>query len=69
MSIRTIQAVLRAASRQASADLRASLAGTCAALLISVSAIVLIGRSTQAAAGANVAFGPMFQASSIGTVS
>lgn len=69
MSIRTIQAVLRAASRQASADLRASLAGTCAALLISVSAIVLIGRSTQAAAGAHVAFGPMFLASSIGTVS
>ena len=69
MSIRTIQAVLRAASRQASTDLRASLAGTCAALLISVSAIVLIGRSTQAAAGAHVAFGPMFLASSIGTVS
>ena len=69
MSIRTAQAVLRAASRQAATDLRAGLVGMSVALLASVSAIVLAGRSTQVTDGAHAAFGPMFLASSIGTIS
>ena len=39
------------------------------ALLISVSIIVIVGRSTQATAEAHATFGPMFLASSIGTIS
>ena len=69
MTTRTIQAVLRAACRQAAADLRAGLVGTSIALLASVSAIVLASRSTQATAEAHATFGPMFLASSIGTIS
>ena len=63
MSIRTFLAVLRAASRQAATDLRASLVGISVALLTSVSAIVIVGRNTQATVG------PMFLAGSIGTIS
>ena len=69
MSIRTFLAVLRAARRQAALDLRAGIVGSSVALLASVSAIVLAGRSTQAATEAHTAFGPMFLASSIGTIS
>ena len=69
MTAHTIQAVLRAACRQATADLRAGLGGTSIALLASVSAIVLASRSTQATAEAHATFGPMFLASSIGTIS
>ena len=69
MSIRTAQAVLRAASRQAATDLRAGLVGMSVALLASVSAIVLASRSTQVTDGAHAAFGPMFLSSSIGTIS
>ena len=69
MTAPTIQAVLRAACRQAAADLRAGLVGTSIALLASVSAIVLASRSTQATAEAHATFGPMFLASSIGTIS
>ena len=69
MTAHTIQAVLRAACRQATADLRAGLVGTSIALLASVSAIVLASRSTQATAEAHATFGPMFLASSIGTIS
>ena len=69
MTAHTIQAVLRAACRQAAADLRAGLVGTSIALLASVSAIVLASRSTQATAEAHATFGPMFLASSIGTIS
>ena len=69
MSIRTAQAVLRAASRQAAMDLRAGIVGMSVALLASVSAIVLASRSTQVTDGAHAAFGPMFLASSIGTIS
>jgi len=69
MSIRTFLAVLRAACRQAAMDLRAGIVGSSVALLASVSAIVLAGRSTQAATEAHTAFGPMFLASSIGTIS
>ena len=69
MSIRTFLAVLRAAYRQAAMDLRAGIVGSSVALLASVSAIVLAGRSTQAATEAHTAFGPMFLASSIGTIS
>ena len=69
MSTRTIQAVLRAACRQAATDLRAGLVGMSVALLISVSIIVIVGRSTQATAEAHATFGPMFLASSIGTIS
>ena len=69
MTAHTIQAVLRAACRQAAADLRAGLVGTSIALLASVSAIVLASRSTQTTAEAHATFGPMFLASSIGTIS
>ena len=69
MTAHTIQAVLRAACRQAAADLRAGLVGTSIALLASVSAIVLASRSTQAATEAHTAFGTMFLTSSIGTIS
>ena len=69
MSTRTIQAVLRAACRQAATDLRAGLVGMSVALLISVSIIVIVGRSTQATAEAHATFGPMVLASSIGTIS
>ena len=69
MSIRTAQAVLRAAFRQAATDLRAGLVGMSVALLASVSAIVLASRSTQVTDGAYAAFGPMFLSSSIGTIS
>ena len=69
MSIRTFLAVLRAAYRQAAMDLRAGIVGSSVALLASVSAIVLAGRSTQAATEAHTAFGPMVLASSIGTIS
>ena len=63
MSTRTFLAVLRAARRQATLDLRAGIVGSSIALLASVSAIVLASRSTHAT------FGPMFLASSIGTIS
>ena len=69
MSTRTFLAVLRAAHRQAALDLRAGIIGSSIALLASVSAIVLASRSTQAATEAHTAFGPMFLASSIGTIS
>ena len=69
MSIRTFLAVLRAACRQAAMDLRAGIVGSSVALLASVSAIVLASRSTQVTDGAHAAFGPMFLASSIGTIS
>ena len=69
MSTRAFLAVLRAARRQAALDLRAGIVGSSVALLVSVSAIVLAGRSTQAATEAHAAFGPMFLASSIGTIS
>ena len=68
-SVRTAPAVLRAAGRQAVTDLRAGLAGTSIALLITTAGIVLVGRSGQAAAAARTAFGPMFLASSIGVIS
>ena len=63
MSTRTFLAVLRAASRQAVTDLRSSLVGMTVALLASVSAIVIVGRNTQATVG------PTFLAGSIGTIS
>ncbi|WP_167145855.1 ABC transporter permease [Actinomyces sp. ZJ308] len=69
MSTRTVQAVLRAASRQAGSDLRAGLVGTSGALLIAVTGIIVVGRHTQATAEAHATFGPMFIASSIGTIS
>ena len=69
MSTHTFLAVLRAARRQAALDLRAGIVGSSVALLVSVSAIVLAGRSTQAATEAHAAFGPMFLASSSGTIS
>ena len=69
MSIRTFLAVLRAASRQAVTDLRSSLVAMSVALLASVSAIVVVGRHTQMNAEAHATFGPMFLASSIGTIS
>ena len=69
MSTRTFLAVLRAARRQAALDLRAGVVGSSVALLVSVIAIVLAGRSTQATAGAHTTFGPMFLAGSIGTIS
>ena len=63
MSTRTFLAVLRAARRQAALDLRAGIVGSTVALLASVSAIVIVGRNTQATVG------PMFLAGSIGTIS
>ena len=69
MSIRTFLAVLRAASRQAVTDLRSSLVAMSVALLASLSAIVVVGRNTQVNAEAHATFGPMFLASSIGTIS
>ena len=69
MSTRTIQAVLRAACRQAATDLRAGLVGMSVALLISVSVIVIVGRGTQGGTETHAALGPMFIASSIGTIS
>ncbi|WP_315584195.1 ABC transporter permease [Actinomyces viscosus] len=69
MSIRTVQAVLRAASRQAGSDLRASLVGTSVALLIAATCVIVVGRQTQTTTEAHAAFGPMFIAGSIGTIS
>ncbi len=69
MSIHTVLAVLRAASRQAATDLRAGIVGMSVALLASLSAIVVVGRNTQVNAEAHATFGPMFLASSIGTIS
>ena len=69
MSTRTFLAVLRAARRQAALDLRAGVVGAGIALLVSVIAIVLAGRSTQPTAGTHTTFGPMFLAGSIGTIS
>ena len=63
MSIRTFLAVLRAARRQAALDLRAGVVGSGIALLVSVSALVIVSRNTQAS------IGPMFLAGSIGTIS
>ena len=63
MSTRTFLAVLRAARRQAALDLRAGIVGSGIALLASVSAIVIVGRNTQAT------IGPMFLAGSIGMIS
>ena len=63
MSVHTFLAVLRAASQQAITDLRSSLVGSSVALLASVSAIVIVGRNTQAT------IGPMFLAGSIGMIS
>ena len=69
MSIHTVLAVLRAASRQAATDLRAGIVGMSVALLASLSAIVVVGRNTQVNAEAHATFGPMFLAGSIGTIS
>lgn len=69
MSTHTFLAVLRAARCQAAMDLRAGIVGSSVALLASVSAIVLAGRSTQVATDAHTTFGPMFLAGSIGTIS
>ena len=69
MSIRTFLAVLRAARRQAALDLRAGVVGSGIALLASVSAIVIVGKNSQVATAAHAAFGPMFLAGSIGTIS
>ena len=69
MSTRSFLAVLRAARRQAALDLRAGVVGAGIALLVSVSAIVVVGRHTQMNAEAHATFGPMFLASSIGTIS
>ena len=63
MSTRTFLAVLRAARRQATLDLRAGVVGSGIALLVSVSAIVIVGRNTQ------TTIGPMFLAGSIGMIS
>jgi len=67
MSIRTFLAVLRAACRQAAMDLRAGIVGSSVALLASVSAIVLAGRSTQAGKGGIIAC--FIAAALIGTAS
>ena len=69
MSTRTFLAVLRAARRQAALDLRAGAVGAGIALLVSVSAIVIVGKNSQVATTAHAAFGPMFLAGSIGTIS
>ena len=69
MSIRTFLAVLRAARRQAALDLRAGVVGSGIALLVSVSAIVIVGKNSQVATAAHAAFGSMFLTSSIGTIS
>ena len=63
MSTRSFLAVLRAARRQAALDLRAGVVGAGIALLVSVSAIVIVGKNSQAS------IGPMFLAGSIGTIS
>lgn len=69
MSTRTFLAVLRAARRQAALDLRAGVVGSGIALLVSVSAIVIVGKNSQVATAAHAAFGPMFLAGNIGTIS
>lgn len=69
MSTRTFLAVLCAARRQAALDLRAGIVGSSVALLVSVSAIVIVGKNSQVATAAHAAFGPMFLAGSIGTIS
>ncbi|MDR0176372.1 ABC transporter permease [Actinomyces oris] len=69
MSIRTFLAVLRAARRQAALDLRAGVVGSGIALLTSVSALVIVGKNSQVATAAHAAFGSMFLAGSIGTIS
>ena len=69
MSTRSFLAVLRAARRQAALDLRAGIVGAGIALLVTVSAIVIVGKNSQVATAAHAAFGPMFLAGSIGTIS
>ena len=69
MSLHTFLAVLRAARRQAALDLRAGAVGSGIALLVSVSAIVIVGKNSQVATAAHAAFGSMLLAGSIGTIS
>ena len=67
MNMRVIPAVLRAAARQAAADLRPVILGTgIVSLLLAILPVVMIGRLSSGAVDAGTAFGPMMVTGSIG---
>lgn len=67
MNMRVIPAVLRAAARQAAADLRPVILGTgIVSLLLAILPVVMIGRLSSGAVDAGTSFGPMMVTGSIG---
>ena len=67
MNMRVIPAVLRAAARQAAADLRPVILGTgIVSLLLAILPVVMIGRLSSGAVDAGTAFGPLMVTGSIG---
>lgn len=69
MSPRTVLAILRAALRQAAADLRPVIAGAGAfSVLACVAGFVAVGRFYQGVVGASTAFGAMLAASAVGAM-
>ena len=67
MNMRVIPAVLRAAARQAAADLRPVLLGTgIVSLLLAILPVGMVGRLSSGAVDAGTSFGPMMVTGSIG---
>ena len=67
MNMRVIPAVLRAAARQAAADLRPVILGTgTVSLLLAILPVIMVGRLSSGAVDAGTAFGPMMVTGSIG---
>ena len=67
MNMRVIPAVLRAAARQAAADLRPVILGTgIVSLLLAILPVVMVGRLSSGAVDAGTSFGPMMVTGSIG---
>ena len=67
MNMRVIPAVLRAAARQAAADLRPVILGTgIVSLLLAILPVIVVGVLGSGAVDAGTAFGPMLVAGSIG---
>ena len=67
MNMRVIPAVLRAAARQAAADLRPVILGTgIVSLLLAILPVIMVGRLSSGAVDAGTAFGPMMVTGSIG---
>ena len=67
MNMRVIPAVLRAAARQAAADLRPVILGTgIVSLLLAILPVIMVGRLSSGAVDAGTSFGPMMVTGSIG---